>query len=246
MTVRDHPRSDLIQAPSIFLSASVPDGHKEYPGSERHQQTTHAQWIRDAVLAVSREALKRGFRLRFGAHPSISPMILMVAREFPPAATPPIEVYQSRFFLGKYPAETYELAKPPEGVLVEVDAEERNGAPDQQASLVRMRNELIQRPGLVAALFIGGMDGVTEEARSFRALHGAARPAYALASAGGAAADLLDPQHGGDPAAFSGNPAAPVDVALLQEQRAGYTRVARAIFDAIEAAMRAAPPATAP
>ena len=246
MSFRNHPASAPVEAPTVFLSASIPDGRKQYPGSARHQQTADAQWIRDAVLAISREALKRGFRLRFGAHPSISPMILMVAREFPPPATPPIEVYQSRFFLGPYPAETYELAKPPEGVLVEVDAEECNGAPDQQASLVRMRDEMIQRPGLVAAVFVGGMEGVTEEARSFRAHHGAARPAYALASAGGAAADLLDPQHGGDPAAFSGSPAAPVDVALLQEQRAGYTRVARAIFDVLEAAMRAASPAAAP
>jgi hypothetical protein len=227
MTELDDPLQEDAPGPVVFLSASVPDGLKDYPEREHHFETARPQWIRDAVLAISRAALRRGFRIRFGAHPSISPMVLAVAREFPPAPVPPVEVYQSKFFHGRYAPETYELACPPLGILVETDA-----AADKDTSVRQMRDDMLSRPGLIAAVFVGGMDGVIDEAKRFRDLPWKL-PAYAIASAGGGAADLYDPQQ---PLAFAGGAIAPVDPDLLSAERIGYTRVAREIFDSIEQA----------
>lgn len=201
----------------IFLSAGVPDVIKRHP----------PQWTRDAVLAITRAALKRGFRIRVAAHPSIAPMVLAVAREFPQPARPPIEVYLSRFFVGRHPAELFELADGQCGILHEIE-----GGVDEPGSAALLREEMLSRPGLIAGIFVGGMDDVRTDGDHFVARH-PDLPAYAIASTGGAAADLFARPDD----LFAGGKAAPLqDRTVLDTRMIPYTRVARAVFEAIEQA----------
>src|SRR5262245_49691687 len=97
-----------------FLSAGEADG------SARRE--ARPQWMRDAVLAISRAALQRGLRLRISADPLISPMVLTVACEFPPRDVPPVEVYRSKFFSGRDALDIHEIAKRQLGLLEETEA----------------------------------------------------------------------------------------------------------------------------
>ncbi len=225
----------------VFLSASVPTGRKRYPRAADHLLTAQPVLIRDAVLAMVREGLRSGFDFVFGAHPSIAPIVLTVAREFP-SDRPRIEVFQSRLFEAVFPQETLELADGVLGLLTPVPAEPPPpAAPDREQSLAAMRMAIITSRELVAAIVIAGMDGVTDEATMFLSHHRRSLPLYALGSTGGAALDLFDrPPPGFSADDFCGGAAAPVERDLLCEQVPGYARVARAIFRAVAAA--GAPP----
>lgn len=210
----------------VFLSASVPTGQKVYPRWQEHLESSRPVLIRDAVLAVVREGLRSGFDFVFGAHPSIAPMVLTVAREFP-SPHPRIEVFQSRFFEKVFPQETLELADGVHGKLTLVA--EIPG--DREASLRMVRERILSVPGLVGAIVVGGMNGVTDEATMFLDHHQRAKPLYAFGSTGGAALDLFDrppPGFGADD--FCGGMVAPIPRALLCGPLPGYARVARAIF----------------
>lgn len=212
----------------VFLSASVPTG-KVYPRWEEQLKTSRPVLIRDAILAVVREGLRSGFDFVFGAHPSIAPMVLTVAREFP-SPHPRIEVFQSRFFEKDFPQETLELADGMLGTFTMID--EIPG--DREASLRMMRERILSRPGLVGAIVVGGMNGVTDEATMFLDYHQRAWPLYAFGSTGGAALDLFDlPPPGFSADDFCGGAPAPIPRDLLCAPLPGYTRVARAIFRAM-------------
>lgn len=231
--------------PAVFLSASIPTG-KKYDGSDRHLETARPQWIRDAVLAIARAAFAEDFDLVFGAHPSISPMLLMVAREFPVLPLQPrIAVYRSQFFAGQFPRETLELADGKLGTLedtpVVFDAASAP-KPDLEASLALMRHRMFERPGLIAGVFVGGMNGIVEEATGFKRSN-PALPTYAVASAGGAAADLLNAQrvqamnfHVAD---FCGGRAAPVPESMLRAEQVGYTLLSSVLMSELKLALNA-------
>jgi len=182
----------------------------------------------------------------FGAHPSISPMLLTVAQEFPLLPEPRITVFQSAFFAGTFPQETLELTDPSHGLgrLVQTPA-----ARDLLGSLRAMRDAMFQHPGLCAGVFVGGMDGLFDEADLFKT-HNPGLPTYAVASTGGAALDLLvrstvpvsashqaavqyTPDH------FCGAPVASIDPALLITRGVGYTRLARALVGRVRAELGA-------
>jgi hypothetical protein len=243
----EHPIAGVTtERPRLFLSASVPDDTKEYAGCERHRETARPQWIRDAVLALARAAFTRGFDIVSGAHPSISPMLLSVASEFPVLTPPRVAVFQSDFFLGRFPRETLELTDPSLGLgqLVAIPR-----ASDQAASLASLRQAMFERRGLCAAIFVGGMNGLVDEAALFKR-HNPTLPTYSVASTGGAALDLLDqplqallPTTLGlgayTPADFCGAPLAPIGEAVLRARQVGYTRVARTILTVLEAQLAA-------
>ncbi|MEZ4401320.1 MAG: hypothetical protein R3B06_14940 [Kofleriaceae bacterium] len=219
--------------PMVFLSASIPTD-MEYPDGDRHRATARPAMIRDVVLAVTRAALRSGTGLVFGAHPSISPMILAVAREFRPPR-PPIRVCVSAFFAGAYPAATLELADGKLGTLTEIPAAPVRG-PDRARSLAVLRAEMLATPGLVGGIFVGGMDGILDEFTAFWSRPGGRLPAYVFGQPGGAARDLFErPPVGVGEDDCCGAPAAPVPVSMLRDPVPGYTRVARAIFAALAA-----------
>jgi hypothetical protein len=109
-----------------------------------------------------------------------------------------------------------------------------------------MRETMFASPGLVGAVFVGGMDGIEKEARLFKAKH-PILPTYSVASVGGAARDLLDKPTAPLPGAqrppytaaeFCGNPVAGVDEQVLREELVGYTRLARTIVAAVRSALQ--------
>ncbi len=173
-----------------------------------------------------------------GAHSSISPMILTVAQEFRGTSPLRVLVYQSNFFAGRFPKETFELTDPRHalGKLVTTDA-----MPDRDQSLLRMRTEMFHVSGLVAAVFIGGMKGILEEAVLFSQInHSLGLPMYAVGSVGGASRELHEQGWNNLPAAdFTGGPHADIRSGILGDWRRGYRPLARTIFDALDSARTA-------
>src|SRR5207248_3048115 len=84
---------------SIFISASIPD-------PTRWEGDFDAFEITDAVVALARACLTAGFRLVTAAHPTIAPLLLYVAAEFPAAPSPRVVVYQSDLFADVLPSAT--------------------------------------------------------------------------------------------------------------------------------------------
>src|SRR3954463_3886992 len=83
---------------TILLSASVPSSARSEKYQENYTKIKNAQLhIEKAVIGLARNIFQAGGRLVFGGHPSISPLIAMVATEFPisPGSTKPITIYQS-------------------------------------------------------------------------------------------------------------------------------------------------------
>ena len=225
----------LAGGPAVFLSASVP-----YERT-RPKQMTQREWmpraklnreylasaeparIRSAVIATTRALLARGLRLVFGAHPAISPMVLGAARDMGAPARSVI-IFQSEYFRDEFPRSTLSLASWEAGVLVlTAVVPGKNGLDHEsrEASLVLMRQLMVAVPNLCGAVFVGGMEGVQDEAALFREKHPRAR-VYAIASTGSAARALWRQQ----PSAFSGQLSEPG----ILEKHPSYSVVAREIF----------------
>ena len=189
----------LAKGPAIFLSASVPV-RKDYEGNERHLETARPELIRAAVVEVAKRAFKHDLTLVFGGHPAISPMVLEVARRFlADPHEPRVFVFQSEFFSEESrPRATHELVSWDAGRLVLTPSVVVEGKPDREKSLALMREIMVRWPGLIAAIFVGGMDGILKEATAFQQAHTqdapvgprSEPPCFAVVSAGGAAADL--------------------------------------------------------
>ena len=147
--------------PSIFLSASVPDPNREETRGEVPQRGR----ISDAVVALVRTCRDLDLDLVFGGHPAISPLVHHAANAYDNIRR--IHIYQSREFEQDLPPS----ARAFEGlVLTEKQA-------DRAASLRFMRSEMLnpQEHNHIAAVFIGGMKGVYDEAALFtRSFPGAA------------------------------------------------------------------------
>lgn len=188
--------------PAILLSASVPrkrDPSDEMTKQERaeldrrnehYMRSARPLQIRSAVMELTKAALMREIQLIFGAHPAISPMVLDAARNI---GAPPdsILIFQSQFFVKEIPEPTLQLADWSAGHLFltrEIDAKRRLDARNE--SLTLMRTIMVSPPNLRGAIFVGGMEGVEEEAKLFKEQH-RNLPCYAVASTGSAAADLL-------------------------------------------------------
>jgi len=220
----------IAERPTLFLSASVPKLRP--PASlltpeEQHENAALAadprpREIRAAVIALIRQCFARDLRLVFGAHPAISPMVLSAAHE---AAVAPdsVLIFQSDHFWGSIPDSTIALANwragrlyrtprafpPPSGVPA------RDEELAKRASLALMREWMVQVPGVCAAVFIGGIDGVLDESRVF-AHHHATLPRFTVASTGGAAARLLQDEGN----AVRGPKYDPVPLAILEQEEA--------------------------
>jgi SLOG cluster3 family len=230
-------REKLADAPTIFLSASVPyeRGLSGKPGaSERKSlQTRNKHYldnaeparVRSAVIALTRATLMRNARLVFGAHPSISPMVLAAARDVQ-APKGSVLIFQSDYFEGSLPNSTLELASWESGLLIltRADRPQKNQSDDDRRanSLKRMRELMVSVPGLRACVFVGGMEGVPAEAGIVRERH-PKLPLYALASTGSGARDLWEE----DPKRYSGNR---TEAAKLLGS-ASYSVVANRILD---------------
>src|SRR5579859_462199 len=90
----------------IFLSASVPSPDRAH---EFHRGKDSAFEIEQAVISLARAIFVRHGRLVFGGHPTISPLVSVVAGEYQPPSTTEqgkgsghasVVIYQSEAFRG--------------------------------------------------------------------------------------------------------------------------------------------------
>lgn len=161
---------------TIFLSASVP-----LVDRGTYHETANPFLIqcavRELVIAVIRE-----HRIVWGGHPAITPMIWNICEDMGVEYARSVILYQSRYFEDWFPNENEKFDN-----VVYVDAVNN----DREQSLLEMRNAMLSRTDLDAAVFIGGMDGSEEEFKIFKNFHPNAK-VLPVAATGGAAKLLAD------------------------------------------------------
>lgn len=170
----------------IFLSASIPD-------ADRWAGDFDALEITDAVVSLARACLTHGYRLVTAAHPTIAPLLLYVAAEFPPDVATRILIYQSLLFDDVLPTATRRFEA--EGVGSVIWTEATTGdLPEPghwDSSLETMRTRMLEETAPVAGCFIGGMDGIPTEFAMFKSLF-PGRPVYPVGAPGGEARGLVN------------------------------------------------------
>jgi len=125
--------------------------------------------------------------------------------------TQSVVLYQSKFFEDRYPEENKRFKN-----VVFTESVPN----DRAASLLVMREKMLSREDLIAAVFIGGMDGVEAEHELFKKLRPGAK-ILPVPSPGGAALNLAK-----DQGYFSD-----VDLLDVDFARLFYTQLAVAMSD---------------
>lgn len=159
---------------SIFLSASVPE-----VGRGTYAETADPFLIQFAVKQLV-TAVIHDLQIVWGGHPAITPMILTICQDLQIDYAKSVILYQSKFFEDRFPQENNEFDN-----IVFIDAVPGN----RELSLRHMREAMLSRVDLTAAVFIGGMEGVEIEYKMFKHFHPQAKIVL-VASAGGAARNL--------------------------------------------------------
>lgn len=164
------------QVKNIFLSASVPKPGREFYGTE------DVIAIRDAVIALSSAVLANPeYHLIWGGHPSITPLITLVLERYNLKMSDRVTLYQSNHYREHFPPENQDVG-------IRVFTEDMG---DDEKSQKVMRERMIGDNDYVAAVFIGGMNGIFKEYEMFRELHPKAL-VLPIASTGAAAKGLFD------------------------------------------------------
>jgi hypothetical protein len=194
---------------TILLSASVPSETRSKKYHENYTKIKNAQiQIEEAIIGLSRNIFQANGKIVFGGHPSISPLVAMVATEFRinkeieninrnEAREKPITIFQSRAYEKVIPKETTGLFTLGYSNIVWTDAvagEEFNpnthGETQCEESLKVMRSQMISEQ-IDALVCIGGMEGVEREFEMFTEYH-PGKPVFLLKSTGGATKILAD------------------------------------------------------
>lgn len=189
----------------VFLSASFPSGDRAAGFAPARQAE-----IADAVVAIARGVFAANGRIVFGGHPTITPLVLMVASEAEYGRATDtaddehlVVVYQSRLFARLVTEETLALERLGRGTIRWIEAEPREspiGDLRNLRSLDVMRRTMVDETEPIAAFFVGGMEGVMDELELVRTRLPSI-PAFPLGAAGGAATNLA--AHGDIPEALS-------------------------------------------
>ena len=137
---------------NIFLSASIPFKERD----KRYYNTADVIAVRDAVIALATLVLPR-YRLIWGGHPSITPIIYYVLDKFDVDIQNHIKLYQSLYYERIFPIEN----KGFENLVLTDDMG------DISKSLELMRKKMLGDNIYEAAIFIGGMEGVEDEYEMF-------------------------------------------------------------------------------
>lgn len=178
-----------LDKPSVLLAASYPA--REF-GSKADSQEIAA-----AVKGLIGAVFQRGWAIVFGGHPTISPLILMIAREF--GRKEAVTIYQSKYFIHHIGAATLSLVDEGFGEIALINNDSREPTPGPRdpvdpsncpLSLAAMRKAMVKHPGISGLVLIGGDSGLQEEFELFRGAH-PNRPAIPFGSPGGAARELL-------------------------------------------------------
>jgi len=181
---REKPRANL-RGKAIFLSASFPSEEQ----SPVDYATADAAEISQAIVAVVRGVLASNGSLVFGGHPTVTPLVLMVAQEYLPEGVDerrhladgsglPVIVYQSRIFQPFLTQSTKDLFDWSLGQIrwtPQAEGENPRFTPSGKLipgtaplSLEDMRTRMLRETKPCAAFFIGGMDGIRNEANMCR------------------------------------------------------------------------------
>lgn len=187
----------------IFLSASVPEH-----GRGNFYESANPFLIQFAIRELITVCLGRR-RVVWGGHPSITPMVHAVCKDFGMEFAPPVVLYQSTFFKDRFPEDNKYF----ETVLV--DGIEG----DLAGSLVALRRAMLSRP-IETAVFVGGMEGIFQECEIFRALHGSNAHVFALGAPGGAARQLAE---GAPRIGYDARDLDRIDFARLFQERLGIS-----------------------
>jgi hypothetical protein len=140
----------------VLLSASFPSGERGEafrpydPGS-----------ISDAIVAIARGVLTAGGSLVFGGHPTVTPLVLLIAGEA--GVTRRVVAYQSRLFEHQITPETRALEHSGVGEIRWVEAPGRGQTGRLDASLADLRRRMLVETEPVAGFFVGGMEGIVDE-----------------------------------------------------------------------------------
>jgi SLOG cluster3 family len=159
----------------IFLSASIP-----IRGREPYDQDIETKRIRDAILALVTVCKDRDLVLVFGGHPAISPIVHHAANSL--GTIENIVIYQSEFYRKFLPEAAWKFPN-----LIWAPAGD-DGRSSQAIMRDAMINDKTWQYG--AAVFIGGMQGVIDEARRFHAMY-PGKPMIPLQYTGGASRILI-------------------------------------------------------
>jgi len=197
MTTEIYEGEHLLRGKTVFLSASKPSRSPDrFPASDEVE-------LEEGVRCLARAVFAEGGHLVFGAHPSISPLIVDVATEyFPPdwqagsRKERPVSIYQSKAFRDVIPAATRDLESLGYARIEMTDAVNGETAvfpppPHEQcqSSLAHMRQRMFTETSPVAMVAAGGMEGVIREAKLF--LETCQGNVYFLAKSGGACEKML-------------------------------------------------------
>ena len=167
-----------LEGQSVFLSASFPSGDRALPFEPFDPGA-----IADAVTAVVRAVLARTGRLIFGGHPTLTPLVLMVANELGTKGS--VDIFQSEWFEDRITQETRALAEAGYGSISWTPK-----FPTREESLQVMREEMLGGDRtLIAGVFVGGMEGIVDEYELFLRFQPNV-PCISLVGPGGAAATL--------------------------------------------------------
>ncbi|MGB3727594.1 MAG: hypothetical protein WA981_17740 [Glaciecola sp.] len=164
------------QLKNIFLSASIPLPERD----KKYIESADIISIRDAVIALTMAVIPN-YRLIWGGHPSITPLINYVLQKKNENVQNHVLLYQSKFFEKYYPADNNQFDN-----IIQTP---NQGA--RESSLLLMRKKMLSEHVYVAGIFIGGMEGVEEEYDLFREYQPTAA-LIPLASTGAAAKRLYD------------------------------------------------------
>ena len=173
---------------AVLLAASYP------PREYRTKADSHE--IAAAVKALAGAVFQRGWTLVFGGHPTISPLVLMIAREHGRKGR--VVVYQSAYFRNHIGPATRALISEGYSVVEEIpnDPAERPPAAGEKLDPTRcprspraMRESMVRHPGLAGLVQIAGDTGLRQELEFF-AQRRKDLPAMAIGAPGGMAAEL--------------------------------------------------------
>jgi hypothetical protein len=187
----------------VLLSASVPSKKRSERFNEEYNKIKNAQiQIDEAVIALSRNVFQAGGKLIFGGHPSISPLVAMVATEFKlnkeienssrnEAREKPITIFQSKAYENASQESSsglFELGYTNIVWTDSVNGEKYNPNIQDKAqcekSLLFMRKQMMQE-NIDALVCMGGMEGVEQEFELFRDEY-PRKPVFLLKTTGGA------------------------------------------------------------
>lgn len=159
---------------AIFLSASVP-----LMTRGTYHETANPFLIQYAVRELGIAVLHK-YKIVWGGHPAITPMLWSICEDLNVDYSEAVVLYQSRFFEDYFPEESRRFKN-----VIFTSAVDG----DRESSLLLMRKEMLSRPDLVGAVFIGGMEGVEVEYEIFKHYHPDAS-ILPVPSPGGAALNL--------------------------------------------------------